>query len=320
MRLHNRILVSVALIVLFATTAAAQARYTGIMEYSLPLLTSVPPLDSTQPSDVASAYLWADELMRTTKWVSINHWIGNLGYGDTMKFLAKMLYEVSDNNPLSLYQWQISGNPNSVSQHLAWNYLGFPAQEVPMLVNQIGAGMSDTGRTGFILACDLIADVSVSDTILKNDPTDKITPDIVMAQATILDEIKGQKVPYCIGAGMRTRKNNSNQALSYTTVWPTHAVAADTGTCLQFEYSPEWSQGLAGDELPFWPALSDSTGPWVKMGGEYIVFLRIAGIGSDASSGYFSIQPYWGVFGTQGAMYKVIGGIVQDPKDDFGIG
>jgi hypothetical protein len=296
--------------------------YTGSLEYSIPLLTAVPPLYVGQPTDVTNAYLWADELMRTTQWFSIDRWIWNLGYDDTLTYLAEMLYEVSNDNPLSLYQWEVSGNPNSISQHLSWNYLGHPATEIAELTNQIGGMMPDTGRTGFIIACDLITDVSVSDTIITSNPTDKIIPYTVFVKSTILDEIKGQKVPLCVGDGMSAgRKNKISPLSTYVTPWATYAVAADTGTCLDFEYSPEWQRGIATDAPdPSTPMLSDSTDWWIKPGGEYILFLRLAGVGSDTSNGYFSVQPYWGVFGNNGGVYRVISGHVVDPNDDFGLG
>ncbi len=321
----KRIIFRVLLISLFFVASMARGQsgphYTGSLEYSIPLLSSVPPLYVGQPSDVASAYLYADELMRTTPWNVINRWIGNLGYDDTMTYFAELLYQVSNDNPLSLYQWEISGWPLGGHPDYSWHYKGNPGIAIPELANQIGSKMGDSGRTGFILVSDIIADVSVSDTMVQYDSTDNITPHMVRATSTILDEIKGQKIPLCVGYDMGTRrKNNGATTLSYTTPWATYAVPADPGSCLMFEYSPEWPIGIAGDELPYGNQLRDSSGWWIKPGGEYIVFLRLAGVGSDTANGYFSVQPFWGVFGSQGAMYRVIDGIVQDPNDDFGLG
>jgi hypothetical protein len=325
--MHRIILSALLLSILFAVSMArAQPNsgqtYTGSLEYSIPLLTSVPPLYLGQPSDVTSAYLWADELMRTTQWFSIDKWIWNLGYDDTLKYLAEMLYEVSNDNPLSLYQWEVSGNPNSITQHLSWNYLGHPSSEIDELTNQIGGMVPDTGRTGFILACDLIADVSVSDTFVNFNPADNLIPNTVFVTSSILDEIKGQKIPLCVGYDMHAHgKGKITPLSSYVTPWATYAMPADIGSCLDFEYSPEWQRGIATDAPdPTTPVLSDSTDWWIKPGGEYIMFLRLAGVGSDTSNGYFSVQPYWGVFGTNGGVYRVISGHVVDPNDDFGLG
>jgi hypothetical protein len=324
----KRIIFPVLLLSALFAVSSVQAQpnsgltYTGSLEYSIPLLTAVPPLYVGQPTGVTNAYLWADELMRTTQSYQIERWIWNLGYDDTSKYFAQMLYEVSDDNPLSLYQWEVSGNPNSINQHLAWNYLGHPASEVDVLTNELGGITPDTARTGFILACDIISDVSVSDTFIKYDSTDEIIPNTVFVNSSILDEIKGQKIPSCVGEGARARPQRKGaMPLSYVTPWPTYAVSASTGSCLQFEYSPQWQRGIATDAPdPTTPILSDTTGWWVRPGGEYILFLRLAGVGSDTANGYFSVQPYWGVFGTQGGIYRVISGHVVDPNDDFGIG
>lgn len=143
-----------AMLVFFVSTIHAQPNsgttYTGALEYSIPLLTAVPPLYVGQPSDVASAYLWADELMRTTQYYQINKWIGNLGDDDTLTFLAETLYSVSDDNPLSLYQWEVSGWPQWGHPDYSWHYKANPGSEVGVLANQIGSLMNDTGRTGII--------------------------------------------------------------------------------------------------------------------------------------------------------------------------
>jgi hypothetical protein len=90
---------------------------------------------------------------------------------------------------------------------------------------------------------------------------------------------------------------------------------------LQFEYSPKWQSGIFTDEGdPSVPVLSDSTGWWVRPGGEYIVFLYLHGVNMDSANNYFTIDPFWGVFGSQGAMYRVVSGHVVDPNDDFGLG
>ena len=161
-----------------------------------------------------------------------------------MKYLAEILYEVSNDNPLSLFQWEASANPNSITQHLSWNYSGIPAVEMDELTNKIGAMIPDTGRTGFILACDLIADVTVSDTMVNSNS--QTTP-IVFAVSSIKDEIKGTKIPLCVGYDMRNRggKDKITTLSSYVIPWATYAVPADTGSCLDLEYSTP-----NGNEVP----------------------------------------------------------------------
>lgn len=323
--LRKTVMSTAIILALFSSAAKAQlsggSSYPGgILEYSLPYLTSVPPLTDSQPPDVVTAYLWADELMRTTQMYKINNWISNLSYSDTMKTLAQTLYEVDDDNPLSLYQWEISGWPLAGHPDYTWHYKADPGVVRPSLQNQIGSTCPDTGRTGFLLACDYISDITVGDTSILYHTGSSI-PHMVLVNATINDQIKGQRIPACPSMMKERHKGATPQDGGYST----YAVNADTGSCMQFEYSPEWQRGLFTDDLrPFdedyTDYLADSTGFWIKPGGEYIVLLYVHGVNGDTANGYFTIDPFWGVFGTQGAMYRVIDGYVVDPYDDFGLG
>src|ERR1700733_13086879 len=75
--------------------------YNGYLEYNLPQPTSAPPLYLGQPTDIATAYLWLNVLMISSNGSAINKYIDNLSYGDTLKFLAEMLYSIEDDNPVS---------------------------------------------------------------------------------------------------------------------------------------------------------------------------------------------------------------------------
>ncbi|HVZ41654.1 MAG TPA: hypothetical protein VHI13_20405, partial [Candidatus Kapabacteria bacterium] len=84
---------------------------------------------------------------------------------------------------------------------------------------------------------------------------------------------------------------------------------------------------------PGWPggvrtSINDSTvgdgfagrpGPWVQPDVDYIVLLRLQGIGGDSLYHYTSVFPV-GWFGNACCMYPVVEGIVYDPHDDFGFG
>jgi hypothetical protein len=296
--------------------------YSGILEYRLPILKAVPPTYSGQPSDITTAYLWVDQLMRGYKDYKIDQYISTIGFGDTLKFLAKMLYRMDDDNAPLLYQYEISGLPIQGNKNYSWNYKSTPAHERDVIQNQIGIGMNDSGRAGFLIACDYISDITVTDTVVKNYTPGSIVEQMVCVKATIQDEIKGQKIAVC--PLTRPAKKSHEMPLSFSDsafVQDPVISNAAAGACFNFEYSPDWDR-LAdnSDQLPYMYPLKDGNGPWLKPGGEYIVFLRLAGVNGDSSYGYFTFWPFWGVFGNSGAMYRVVDGKVVDPYDDFGLG
>jgi hypothetical protein len=244
----------------------------------------------------------------------IESFFNSLSWGDTMKTITSVLYQMKDDNPLSFYWWSGKAmHPNPYKGDPGHGEVAFEK----LLVQIVG----DSGRTSALLTADIISDVMVGDTFCVTVPGAQIAPDGVFVNSTILDEIKGKKIPYCVDEGLQAhRKSKGATPQSGGTVaWPTYAVPADTGSCLQFEYSPEWLRVVSD----YGPNLMDSTGGWwIKPGHEYIVFLNFSGVGADKTTGYFTTIP--GPAnpggGSSGCMYPVVDGIVQDPNDDFGIG
>ncbi|HET6400488.1 MAG TPA: hypothetical protein VFH95_03730 [Candidatus Kapabacteria bacterium] len=311
-----------AMLGFLASTLHAQppgSYYGGVLEYSIPILTAVPPVDGTMPSDIDSAYLLTDWLMRTTPTASIDQFITNIGYNDTLKELAKMLYKTDDYNPLKLIQYEASGWPVGGHPDYPWHYKADPDHERTLLQNHIGKVFQDTARTGFLLASDIIADVTITDTSIKFDPSDHVVPHMVLVRSTINDEIKGKFIPQCTGLIFKAGKSGK-QPLTAANVFPAIADTAAVGSCLNFEYSPEWQNGVFDDQVAAGGYLQDSTGWWIRPDSEYLVFLYLDGVNADTANAYFTIDPFWGVFGTQGAMYRVVNGRVVDPNDDFGLG
>jgi hypothetical protein len=316
-RHFTRILTGVilaAMLGLFSKADAQVPTYYGPLLYSMPLDTSVPPLYVGQPPTVTEAYLWLDDAMRLYPEYTIESYFNSLSWGDTLKTLASTFYQVQDDNPLSFFFWSGSAmHPNP--------YKGNPAHGIVAFQQHLAQIVGDTGRTASMLTADIIADVMVGDTFCVIDPTIPGTFYMAFVNSTILDEIKGKKIPYCVGEGMSTRKQGKTNILSIsaTTPWATYAVPADTGTCLQFEYSPYWLQtAFFGQDGG--PKLVDSIGGWwIKPGHEYIVFLNLMGIGANSTTGYFTLRPGPAALGN-GGMYPVVDGIVQDPNDDYGIG
>lgn len=295
----------------FSSSASAQApAYGGALLYSMPWDKTVPPVDSTQSTQIRTAYMWADEAMRLYSGYKIDSFIKAMTWSDTAKTFASNLYQIQDDNPLAYYMWSgdaIKPNP----------YKASPGNAEFTFIQNSRFIAGDSMRTTALLYPEIISDVIVSDTLCKTEIDSRSSMHMILVSSTILDEIKGKKVPLCVGWDMRAgKKGKAVLSLSDTaSAWATYSVPADTGQCLQFEYSPEWPRIASDDEVP---SLSDSTGWWIKPGREYIVFLYFEGLQGDTSNGYFTVKP--ASEGTSGGMYPVVNGIVQDPNDDFGFG
>ncbi len=291
-----------------STIVMAQPKpYYGPLLYSMLRDTSVPPVYSGQPSQVTEGYLWLDDAMRLYPEYKIDSFMNTLSWGDSMKTIASVFYQAQDDNPLSFYMWSGKAmHPNP--------YKGDPGRAMVAFQKRVTEIAGDTGRTASLLTADIIADVLVTDTFVVTEPDPYVTFNMVSVNSTIIDEIKGKMVPLCVGENMRARQKGTTPQSVGTAAWATYPVPADSGGCIQFEYSPQWFQ--AG----FWG--SDEGAKlrwWVKPGYGYIVLLTFDGIGYDSTHGYFTLNPGPASL-SEGGMYPVINGIVQDPNDDYGLG
>ena len=295
-------------LMLCAPSARGQApAFSGALIYSEARQTSVPPIYSGQPAPVTAAYLWLDDLMRLDQTYQILVYIKSLSWNDTAKTIASYLYQIQDDNPLSYYSWDDAG----IYPH---PYKANNGQAEFAFINkawQIGGTLS-----GVLLSSEIISDVTISDTVCKKVLTSYSSSDQVLVNCVINDEINGKFIPGCPSL-LRTRKKGALPQSDTTPITPVYADTASAGTCLQFDYSPEWPL-LPGDDTHS-TSLKDSAGGWwIKPGQEYIVFLNFIGIGTDGTLCYFSTYPV--SFGHEGGMYPVVDGYVQDPHDDFRLG
>jgi hypothetical protein len=298
-------------VVFAASTARSQPPiYYGPLMYGLVFDTAVPPINIGMPSGIITSYLYFDEAMRLNSTGQVLSYINGMTWNDTAKWIASNFYQLHDYDPSAFTNW--SGY---------WARAGDPYQCEPgtarnAFISKIQSLLGS--RTYALFYPDVISDVTVSDTVCTKVPLGQAisvpdTTDMVLVHATILDEIKGQNIPSCTPYLKAGKKGPMPLGLATASPIWTYSTQADTGTCLQFAYSPEWSI------VP----LSDVGGPqlgWlVAPGQEYIVFLNFIGIGLDSTSGYFTVLPS-GTFGHSLGIYPVVGGYVQDPHDDFGFG
>src|SRR5206468_2195375 len=112
---------------------------------------------------VTTAYLWLDEALRHNSEAKIDSFINSRTWDDTAKIIVSNIYRMQDDDPFAFYWWTGSGiQPNP--------YKSPPGRDQTVLeefLRQIG----DTGRTACLIATDIIAQVSVTDTLMRTDTT-----------------------------------------------------------------------------------------------------------------------------------------------------
>ena len=211
----------------------------------------------------------------------MDSYIQSLSYGDTLKFLASLLYQVVDDNPITFMRWE-GAFPKPYPYHEA------PGEVRTHLQSQFSTLAVDTNRTPFLLNADIIADIKVTDTAQYFWPSNTLNPRSVVVTCQILDGIKGKYVPGCPFIYKARKKGATPQSL-YPPVFA-DTVPATTGTCMQSEYTPTWTLGIQTDYyIPGQNELTDSTGDWIRQDSEYVVFLDFVGVKSDSVNAYYAL-------------------------------
>src|SRR5665213_1818055 len=194
---HNRIVMSMfflAMLGFFSSTVMGQGfspKYSGALVYSLPLLRTVPAVNPYQPTNIQTDYLWLDDAFRQVKpGFVMDSYIQSLSYGDTLRFLASILYQVVDDNPITFMRWE-GAAPKP------YPYKAPPGRIRTRVQSRFSRLAVDSNRTPFLLDADIIADIKVTDTAKFSWPNDHITPTSVVVTCQILDGIKGKYVPAC---------------------------------------------------------------------------------------------------------------------------
>ena len=311
------VMLIVAILAFYSTKAISQVVptqiYDGALVYAMPILRTVPAINSSQRPNIVTDYLWLDDAFKQIKpGFAMDNYIRTLSYGDTLKFLASILYQVVDDNPITFHRW-------AAAMPSPYVYKAQPGEIRTRVQSRFSKLAVDTNRTPFLLNADIIADIKVTDTLQYLVPSDHTTPRSVVVNSEILDGIKGKYVPGCSFIYNAHKKGASPQS-NYPPVFA-DTVPAATGTCFQFEYCPNWVRGIQTDvTYPGQPELTDSTGDWIKKDSEYVVFLDFVGLTADTANGYYALMPAWGWFGSNDGLYPVRNGKVFDPNDDFGIG
>ncbi|HEY3876222.1 MAG TPA: hypothetical protein VGM92_12155 [Candidatus Kapabacteria bacterium] len=299
------------------------------VHYDDPLLFSISrdsalPIYTGQPAAVKAGYDWLENVMRNYPRYEIINFLKGRTWNDSMKAFASTFYQMQDDNPLSFFIYTCKPTlpkgfdvyrrfPQLFARKMKELYQEYPQQPRRAFIKKVSEVADDTGITAALLSADIIADVMVEDTIYKKDGYHNI---MARVRSTILDVIKGKKIPFSSGTDLRATWEKERESVpdSETVPFPTDGVAASNGTNLSFEYSPSWERKYGDDEPP-------RIGRWINPNHEYIVFLRMEWIGSDSAKFYFSLLPGMPLYSSVNCgMYPVVDCIVQDPNDDFHLG
>jgi hypothetical protein len=284
----------------------------GALIQSFPLPTVTPPLTSDMPFDVMIGYIIGDSAARSLSIEQRGRLLFTMTYSDTLRYVLKYLWKMVDYDPVRFYQW---GSYRPTSNY----YPSPPAVLHSMLLERAEKVYPDAKRTVMLSTASVIVHVRVNSTQDKIDTKAVHAKHAVLVTTTVVEPIKGQRIPKC-WIDSRT-KGESNRSIATALATSVGDQPATPGACLQFEYRLEWTRlnhSMATTNLD--STLVDSDGKqWVQPNTEYIVFLDFTGLGRDASFDYAVLTPAaW--FGTTCSMYPIKDGKVYDPYDDFGFG
>ncbi|ROL60558.1 hypothetical protein D9V86_09240 [Bacteroidetes/Chlorobi group bacterium ChocPot_Mid] len=266
-----------------------------------------PYLTTDMPLDVMISYLAMDSLCKNVTSTEFYEFMDRQTFNDTVKYLRKLYFEVTDYNSL-LFE--------SYEHHQDTNFLIYPYELIERTRRLIEENQEpDFKFDKAIVFSGIIAHISVNYTTLIYDTSAKIAKNQIVVNCTILDPIKGKVIPTCKPLPpypilKSEEKKPDIQALQ----------SNDSGNCFQFVYREEWNIG-ANQDLPFCTnkMIGDSTDRYIKSDNEYIVFLIPSLVCTHFKQFYYNLRPikYYSEVAT---LYPIKNGIVIDPGDDFGFG
>ena len=273
--------------------------YLGLT-FEMPPIVHTPQLRTDMPLEVLIAYIFQDSLCNSVFHSdSLKNFCSRQIYDDTMKYILKYYYFMTDYDPILYANTCMYSNPNPLDPEYIKDWLEYAIYR--------------STKSDFYLYMatipQIILRVMVTDTVRRIMPGgEKGIEHIVTAEIT--DTIKGKILPECKDISIPqpiTKKNDvKNKILTHNKAKP--------GDCIQFSYCQgrQKGQGLGG-------SLVDSTGEaWVKKDKEYLVFLKYTWICKDSANFYYSLDP--AVSTWMYSMYPIENGNLIDPYNEFKLG
>ncbi len=165
--------------------------YNGIA-YSFPKFSGFPPLTTDMPLEVLIGYIAIDSLCRSSFRLSDwDNFIKNQSYNDTLRYLMKYFYYITDYNGFKFYQY-LKTEPNG----------GLKADEINRtVINQVGKTAPITLRMGVysIVKSYFVYHIYVTDTMRYFNPDAAICYNQSLVECIVLDTMKGKFIPECTG-------------------------------------------------------------------------------------------------------------------------
>ena len=274
--------------------------YWGALEYRVPLLHGTALHVAGHSPNVAQAYKRLDRMMRTTDSITLDREIRSVELDDTLRRLVSALYRMIDDDPVLFRQYDATVRELIRNRPLKRSYSTSPDHLRKGLERRVRTMLGDSLlRTAYLLETDLILHLRIDDTlVIERQGSGYYAPmvPIILVTATILDAIKGERIPVPIGGGLiRSTYERSSPRQAY--VQSATVARAKLGTKIVF-------QGLGH----------------LKPGDECIAFLYCEAIRSGARNTFVALEPIWDISGNGVGGYAIENGIVYDPLDDFKLG
>lgn len=258
---------------------------------TIPLLTSLPPLNTSMSFNEIIGHIALDSICRTTEVNRIDSFMqARLTWDDTVKSMYKYMTTIVDRNPLLVF---------GISQAVCeWRY-SFPDEVRLHLLDVIGKHSPNRNVDLAIAKSDYILTIVVSDTSGIPDSSAHFARTSILASGNVTDTILGQEFPIC-----------SSQHLFQT--------SSSSGPCIAFDVRREQVQNLR--EMMGLDA-SDSIVDHIlpKPNRQYLVFLKLVRLCTDTSNLYFTVLPVYSV-GARSGIFEISNNRISDEQNYFNLG
>lgn len=177
-----------------------------------PIIRSIPPLSISMPYDILLSYIYSDSLCRFGYYDTLNnHFNRWTTLNDTLTGMAKYLYKMCDYNPMIFKQYTCQTYPNKkyltsieTNQDLVSNKLK------KLLPDSMNLAIYTLLESDYILHVNIVAIDSIKDTNHLYTYMDYY----YNAYATIIDTIKGQKIPQEIISDIINKNKKNNKVMT----------------------------------------------------------------------------------------------------------